>query len=81
MSTMTRIERIAPFLDALPDDAFEDFLSAAAYAVSDSTIYAKLPEHEKVRIDAAIGRLDAGQGVPYAEVMSRLDAKLKAAGA
>lgn len=78
---MTRIERIAPFLDALPDDAFEDFLAAAIHAASGTTIYSTLPEVEKALIDAAIGRLDAGQGIAFEDVKSRLDAKLKASGA
>lgn len=78
---MTRIERIAPFLNALPDDAFEEFLAAAAYAASDATLHSRLSTHEKALIDAAIDRLDAGQGIPYSDVKARLDAKLKAAGA
>lgn len=76
---MSRIDRIAPFIEALSDDAFEDFLAAAAYAASDATIYATLPAGEKAEIDAALARLDAGEGVPYDEVKARLDAKLKAA--
>lgn len=78
---MTRIERIAPFIDALSDDAFEDFLAAATYAAGKDTIYEKLSGEEKAEIDAAIARLDAGEGVPYDEIKARLDAKLKAAGA
>lgn len=78
---MTRIERIAPFIKALSDDAFEDFLAAASYAAGDATIYATLPAGEKAEIDAAITRLDAGEGVPYDEVKARLDAKLKATNA
>jgi predicted transcriptional regulator len=78
---MTRIERIAPYIDALSDDAFEDFLAAATYAAGKDTIYEKLSGKEKAEIDAAIARLDAGEGVPYDEVKARLDARLKAAGA
>jgi len=77
---MTRIERIAPFIEALSDDAFEDFLAAASHAAGDTTIYATLPESEKAEIDAAMARLDAGEGVPYDELKARLDAKIKAAG-
>ncbi len=76
---MTRIERIAPFIEALPDDLFEDFLAAASYAAGDAMIYATLPPEQKAEIDAALARLDAGEGVPYDEVKVRLDAKLKAA--
>jgi predicted transcriptional regulator len=77
---MSRIERIAPFIEALSDDAFEDFLAAASYAAGDATIYASLPASEKTEIDAALARLDAGEGVPYDEVKARLDAIIKAAG-
>jgi predicted transcriptional regulator len=77
---MTRIERIAPYLEALSDDAFEDFLAAAVYAAGPETVYASLSHEEKAEIDAAIARLDAGEGVSYDEVKARLFAKLKAAG-
>lgn len=78
---MTRIERIAPFLEALSDDAFEELLSAASYAATDETVYASLSAAEKDEITAAISRLDAGQGVSFAEVKAQLAAKLKSAGA
>lgn len=77
---MTRIERIAPFLEALSDDAFEDFLAAASHAARADTIYETLSPSEKAEIDAAIARLDANEGVPYDELKARLAAKLKAAG-
>jgi hypothetical protein len=73
---MTRIERIAPYIEALSDDAFEDFLAAAAYAAGDTTIYAPLSAEDKAEIDAAIARLDAGEGVPYDEVKARLARRL-----
>ncbi|HEY7669749.1 MAG TPA: hypothetical protein VH852_03840 [Hyphomicrobium sp.] len=69
---MTRIERIAPYIEALSDDAFEDFLAAAAYVAGDATIYATLSAEDKAEIDAATARLDAGQGVPHDEVKARL---------
>jgi hypothetical protein len=73
---MTRIERIAPYIEALSDDAFEDFLAAAAYAARDTTIYAALSAEDKAEIDAAIARLDAGQGVPYDQVKAHLARRL-----
>ena len=76
---MTRIERIAPFIEALSDDAFEDFLAAASYAAGEAAIYPTLTPEQKAEIDAAIVRLDAGEGVPYDVVKGRLDARLKAA--
>ena len=59
---MTRIERIAPFIEALSDDAFEDFLAAASYAAGEAAIYPTLTPQQKAEIDAAIVRLDAGEG-------------------
>jgi hypothetical protein len=78
---MNRIDRIAPLIDALPDDVFEDFVDAAAHAAGDTTVYAKLSDGERAKIDAAIARLDAGEGFAYDAVAARIAAKLKAAGA
>jgi hypothetical protein len=75
---MNRIDRIAPLIDALPDDIFEDLVAAAAHAASDETIYAKLSAAERAKIDSAIARLDACEGVSYDAVKARIDAKLKA---
>ena len=64
---MNRIDRIAPLIDALSDDAFEDFVAAAAHATGSTTVYATLSDAERAKIDAATARLDAGEGVPYSE--------------
>lgn len=77
---MTRIERIAPFIAALSDAAFEELLAGASYAAGDATVYATLTPEQKAEIDAAIARLDAGSGVPYDEVKARIAEKLRAAG-
>jgi hypothetical protein len=76
---MSRIERIAPFLEALSDETFEDFLAAAAHAASASTIYAGLSDGDKAEIDEAIASLDKGEGIPYGTFKATRDAKLKAA--
>ena len=78
---MNRIDRIAPLIDALSDDVFEDFVAAASHAADSETVYASLSEVERAKIDAAVARLNVGQGVPYSDVKSRIDIKLKAAGA
>lgn len=78
---MTRIERIAPYIEALSDDAFESLLEAAAHAAGPGTIYATLPAEEKAEIDAAIARLDAGAGMSYDEFKALRDAGFKAVGA
>lgn len=78
---MTRIDQIAPFIEAMSEDTFENFLSAAAQAVREDTVYSTLSADEKAKIDDALDRLDRGEGISYSQVKARLDAKLKAAGA
>jgi hypothetical protein len=78
---MTRIDQIAPFIEAMSDDTFENFLAAAAQAIRKNTVYSTLSAEEKAKIDDALDRLDRGEGIPYSDVKARLDAKLKAAGA
>lgn len=78
---MTRIERIAPLIDALSDEAFEDLLAAASHAAGAFTVYASLSNEDKAEIDAAISRLDAGEGISYDACKARRDARLRAAGA
>ena len=77
---MNRLERLAPLIDAMPDDVFEDFVAAAAYSSGDQTIYASLSEAERAKIDAAAARMEAGEGLPYDTVKARMAAKLKASG-
>lgn len=77
---MTRIERIAPLLEALSDDAFEQLLSAASYAAGDVTIYDTLPDTEIRAIEAAVARLDAGEGVGWSEVKARMASALDPSG-
>ena len=78
---MTRIERKGPFIEALSEDAFEEFLAAASHAAGTGSVYDTLSAAERGQIDEAIALLDRGEGVPYETVKARLDAKLKAAGA
>jgi predicted transcriptional regulator len=77
---MNRLDRIAPLIDALPDDVFEDFVAAAEHAAGGATVYSKLSEAGRAEIDAALARLDSGQGVAYETVKARIAAKLKTAG-
>jgi hypothetical protein len=74
---MTRIERIAPFLNNLSDEEFDEFLSAASYAASTGTVYETLPASEKDNISAAMTRLDSGRGVSIEDVKARMAARLK----
>jgi hypothetical protein len=78
---MNRIDRIAPLIEALPDDVFEDFVAAAAHAAGDATVYSKLSKAEHAEIDTAVARLNLGEGVAYDAVKARVAAKLRAAGA
>lgn len=78
---MTRIERIAPFLSVLSDEEFDEFLSAASYAASSTTVYETLPASEKDKISAALARLDSGQGVSFKDVKARMTARLKSSDA
>lgn len=77
---MTRIDRIAPYIEALSDEAFEDLLAAISHVAGASTVYATLSEAERAEIDAAISRLDAGKGISYEAFKARRNARLKAAG-
>ena len=74
---MSRIERIAPFLNNLSDEEFDEFLSAASYAASTATVYETLPASEKDKITAALARLDSGHGVSFEDVKARMAARLK----
>ena len=67
-------------LDQLTDDqlaALADMTSALMQTMAPPD----LSNGDKAQIDAALGRLAAGQGVAWDDVKSRLDARLKAAGA
>jgi hypothetical protein len=80
---MTRTEALARIRDALsrlPDERVE-VLADLACAWTKPSVYSILPDAEKAEIDAALDRLDRGEGVPIAEVKARLEAKLKDAGA
>ena len=77
---MSRIERIAPFLNNLSDEEFDEFLSAASYAASTGTVYETLPASEKTKVAEAIARLDAGRGVSLEDVKVRMAARLKPSG-
>lgn len=79
--SMTRIERLAPLLEKLSDDEFEELVAAAAYAAGSSTFYDTLSATAKTEILAAIARLDSGEGIAFEDVKARLKAKLNSAGA
>ncbi len=80
MTRTEAIDRIKAKLDELPDERIE-VLAELTEAWSKPTVYSTLSDAEKAEIDAALDRLDRGEGVPLETVKARLDAKLKAAGA
>ena len=56
-------------------------MAEIARSWSGPTVYSTLSQEERGKIDAALDRLDHGQGVPAATVFAQLRAKLKIAGA
>ncbi len=79
MNRTETIEMITARLEALTDEqlaAIADMARAAAAR----PVYATLSDREKAEIEAALDRLDRGEGVPIENVRAKLDAKLRAAG-
>ena len=79
MTRTQSIDQIKAQLDELSDDQLA-VLADMASTLAQSSVYATLDDADKAQIDAALDRLDAGQGVAWADVKSRLGARLKAAG-
>lgn len=80
MTRTEAIDLIKAKLDELPAERVE-MLAEMAKAWSEPTVYSTLSDAEKAEIDDALDRLDRGEGVPWEDVKTRLDAKLKPAGA
>lgn len=80
MTRSETIDLIRTRLEKLTDDQLAA-MADMARAGSESTVYETLSDAEKSEIDAALDRLDRGEGVPLNDVKARLDAKLQAAGA
>ena len=78
---MTRFEAIAQIAAAaekLNDEQLEG-LAAFTAALVGPSVYSTLSEAEKAEIDAALDRLDNGEGIPGEEAFARLDARIMAA--
>lgn len=80
MTRAEAIDLIQAKLIAMPDERVEA-LAELAEAWSKPTVYSTLPDAEKAAIDAALDRLDRGEGLSWIDVKARLDAMLKDAGA
>jgi hypothetical protein len=80
-SVMTRSEAIAQIAanaEKLNDEQLEG-LAAFTSALVLPSVYSTLSPTEKAAIDAALDRLDRGEGIPGEEVFARLDARIAAA--
>ena len=78
---MTRAEAIAQIAanaEKLNDDQLEG-LAALTESLVQPSIYSTLPPADKATLDAALDRLDRGEGRPGEEVFERLDARIAAA--
>jgi hypothetical protein len=78
---MTRSEAIAQIAanaQKLNDEQLEG-LAAFTSALVLPSVYSTLSPVEKAAIDAALDRLDRGEGLPGEEVFARLDARIAAA--
>ena len=79
MSQMTRTEAIAIIAATLPalDDERLAVMAELARSWTGPTVYSTLSSEERAKIDAALDRLDQGQGISAATVFGRLAQKLK----
>jgi hypothetical protein len=78
---MTRSEAIAQIAanaQQLNDEQLEG-LAAFTAALVGPNVYSTLSAAEKAALDAALDRLDRGEGMPGEEVFARIDARIAAA--
>jgi hypothetical protein len=78
---MTRAEaiaRIAANAEKLNDEQLAG-LAAFTTALVRPSVYSSLPPAEKAMLDAALDRLDRGEGIPGEDVFRRLDARIASA--
>jgi len=78
---MTRAEAIAQIVantEKLNDDQLEG-IAAFTSALVQPSIFSTLSPADRTALDAALDRLDRGEGIPGEEVFARLDARIAAA--
>lgn len=78
---MTRSEAIAQIAanaEQLNDEQLEG-LAAFTAALVGPSVYSTLSQAEKAALDAALDRLDRGEGIPGEEVFARIDSRIAAA--
>lgn len=80
---MTRTEALKIITSRLSsaDDERLEMVASMLEDWPDPSIYERLPESEKEKIERALDRLDRGQSVPSDEVFALLESKIKTAGA
>jgi hypothetical protein len=78
MTRSEAIARIAANAEKLNDEQLEG-LAAFTSALVLPSVYSTLSPAERAAIDAALDRLDRGEGIPGEEVFARLDAHIAAA--
>ena len=77
MTRSQAIAQIAANAEKLSDEQL-DGLAAFTAALVRPSVYSTLSPAEKAAIDAALDRLDRGDGIAGEEVFSRLDARIAA---
>jgi hypothetical protein len=78
---MTRSEAIAQIAanaKQLNDEQLEG-LAALTAALVGPSVYSTLSAGERAALDAALDRLDRGEGIPGEEAVARIDARIAAA--
>jgi RNA polymerase-interacting CarD/CdnL/TRCF family regulator len=78
MSRTETLARIAANAEKLNDEQLEG-LAAFTTSLVQPSVYSTLSATEKAALDAALDRLDRGEGIPGEEVFARLDARIAAA--
>jgi predicted transcriptional regulator len=78
---MTRAETIAQIAanaEKLDNEQLEG-LAALTKALLGPSVFSTLSSADRAAVDAALDRLDRGEGIPGEEVFARLDARIAAA--
>ena len=76
MTKTETISLIQATLPSLPEDRV-DIVAAMLKTWSEPSVYERLSQHERDKIEAALDRLDGGQSVSAETVFSDLAAKLQ----
>jgi hypothetical protein len=77
MTRSDAIAKIAANAEKLSDEQLEG-LAAFTAALVEPSVYSTLSAAERAVLDAALDRLDRGEGIPGDDVFARLDARIAA---